>query len=115
MSSKRERRQEGSTLVVVLRALVGMRLKVELRNETVLIGRIEEVEDDMGMKLSSVKRTVHEGQQDEQETLIVKGTQVRYVHIPDAVDIPKLLQAYENKLARAQLKSRRPKHAPKTS
>eukprot|EP00808_Paulinella_micropora_P031220 g30543.t1 len=111
MSTKRERRAAANSLVIVLKAMVGMRVRIDLKNDTVLVGRLEEVEDTMGMKLTRVKRTLPEGEKEEQENVILKGSQIRYVHIPDAVNIPKLLEAHENKLKRAKGKARRPKHA----
>jgi len=92
----------GASLVCLLQALVGQRIRVELRNETDLRGKLESVSPDMTMRLFALTELPPRGRKRRVESLTVPGKQIRYVHIPDSVDIGRTLDAYERKLVKAK-------------
>jgi small nuclear ribonucleoprotein (snRNP)-like protein len=93
MPKKEEGSGEG-TLVVFLQALVGQRVKVDLRTEVQLAGRLDGVDNDMTLRMSTLICTSPEGERTRKDRLLVPGKQVRYVHIPDSVDISKTMNKY---------------------
>jgi len=98
---KREREQRRLTLVVLLQALIGQTVTVDLRNETVVTGKLDNVEDDMTMAMSDAVEMPFLGQSSRHERFVIVGKQIRYVHIPDSVDVRKTLDRHEKKLAYA--------------
>jgi small nuclear ribonucleoprotein (snRNP)-like protein len=105
-------RDEG-TLVVFLQALVGQRVKVDLRTEVQLTGRLDGVDNDMTLRMSTLIVTSPEGERTRKERLLVPGKQVRYVHIPDSVDISKTMDKHAAAAEKAKaFQSGRKKEAP---
>ncbi|XP_043851718.1 U7 snRNA-associated Sm-like protein LSm10 [Dromiciops gliroides] len=85
--SVKERTIAENSLVILLQGLRGQVTTVDLRDETVAQGRVDNVDAFMNIRLSEVTYTDRHGQQVQLDDLFVTGRNVRYVHIPDNVDI----------------------------
>uniref|UniRef100_A0A0S7EUR7 LSM10 n=1 Tax=Poeciliopsis prolifica TaxID=188132 RepID=A0A0S7EUR7_9TELE len=87
----------GDSLVVLLQGLQGHVTTVELRDESTARGRVLSVDAFMNVRLENVVFRDRRGHALRLQQLFVTGRNVRYVHIPDRVDI---LQTIQNQLAR---------------
>lgn len=92
ISSIRERTVTENSLVVLLQGLQGEVTTVDLRNECTARGRIVNVDAFMNIRLEAVLYRDRRGQIANLQDLFVTGRNVRYVHIPDHVDIMKTIQ-----------------------
>jgi len=115
MASAVEKSKTANTLVCLLKALVGRETTVELRNESSVRGTIIDVNSRMNITVSGATFTSPDGRQLSFDDLqYIHGKNIRYVHIPDDVDVS---QAIENELG-TMVKSKlaqRGKKVPKLS
>lgn len=92
ISSIRERTVMENSLVVLLQGLQGEVTTVDLRNECTARGRIINVDAFMNIRLEAVLYRDRRGQIANLQDLFVTGRNVRYVHIPDHMDIMRTIQ-----------------------
>ncbi|XP_020951603.1 U7 snRNA-associated Sm-like protein LSm10 isoform X2 [Sus scrofa] len=85
--SVKERTISENSLIILLQGLQGQVTTVDLRDESVARGRIDNVDAFMNIRLAQVTYTDRWGHQVELDDLFVMGRNVRYVHIPDDVNI----------------------------
>lgn len=85
--SVKERTISENSLIILLQGLQGQITTVDLRDESVARGRIDNVDAFMNIRLANVTYTDRWGHQVELDDLFVTGRNVRYVHIPDGVNI----------------------------
>ncbi|XP_029805517.1 U7 snRNA-associated Sm-like protein LSm10 isoform X1 [Suricata suricatta] len=85
--SVKERTISENSLIILLQGLQGQVTTVDLRDESVARGRIDNVDAFMNIRLANVTYTDRWGHQVELDDLFVTGRNVRYVHIPDDVNI----------------------------
>lgn len=97
ISSIRERTVTENSLVVLLQGLQGEVTTVDLRNECTARGRVLNVDAFMNIRLEAVLYRDRRGRIANLQDLFVTGRNVRYVHIPDHVDI---MRTIETQLAR---------------
>lgn len=81
-----------NTLCLLLRAVQGRETIVELRNEAIAKGIVEEVDYAMNISMKDVVFTRPNGQTALFPSLYVHGRQVRYVHIPDDIDMVRAIR-----------------------
>ncbi|NWQ83851.1 LSM10 protein, partial [Columbina picui] len=85
--SVKERTIAENSLVILLQGLHGLVTTVDLRDESVATGRVTNVDAFMNVRLAEVTYTDRQGAVSHLDELFVTGRNVRYVHIPDEVDI----------------------------
>ncbi|KAM4877398.1 U7 snRNA-associated Sm-like protein LSm10 [Thomomys bottae] len=85
--SLKERTISENSLIILLQGLQGQVTTVDLRDESVARGHIDNIDALMNIRLAKVTYTDHWGHQVELDDLFVTGHNVRYVHIPDDVNI----------------------------
>lgn len=85
--SVKERTISENSLVILLQGLHGRVTTVDLRDESTAMGRITNVDAFMNIRLAEVTFTDRRGRSSWLEDLFVTGRNVRYVHIPEDVDI----------------------------
>lgn len=85
--SVKERTIAENSLVILLQGLRGHVTTVELRDESAAAGRITSVDAFMNVRLAEVTFTDRQGATSHLDELFVTGRNIRYVHIPDEVDI----------------------------
>ena len=107
----REKARTINSLICLLHGLNGRFTKVELRNETCVSGRIVSVDDEMNISLTAVRFRNVSGQETRFEYFYIKGKNVRYIHIPDDIDVLKTIQSHIDMKREARLAST--KRAPR--
>ncbi|XP_019661436.1 U7 snRNA-associated Sm-like protein LSm10 isoform X1 [Ailuropoda melanoleuca] len=85
--SVKERTISENSLIILLQGLQGQVTTVDLRDESVARGRIDNVDAFMNIRLANVTYTDRWGHRVALDDLFVTGRNVRYVHIPDDVNI----------------------------
>ncbi len=93
MSALRERVRSMNTLACFLQGMQGQITMMELRNENKVHGKIDSVDSMMNTYMSNVTFTTVDGQSNQFDLFYIKGKQIRYVHIPDEVDVIATIQA----------------------
>ncbi|KAJ8366449.1 hypothetical protein AAFF_G00355500 [Aldrovandia affinis] len=91
--SIRERTIAENSLVILLQGLQGQVTTVDLRDESTARGRVLNVDAFMNIRLEQVLYKDRRGQISRLADLFITGRNVRYVHIPDNVDIMDTIQA----------------------
>lgn len=92
-ASLRERTIAESSLVLLLQGLRGAVTSVELRDESAARGRVVSVDAFMNIRLREVLHRDRRGRLSTLDDLFVTGRNVRYVHIPDHLDIRATIEA----------------------
>lgn len=91
--SVRERTIAENSLVLLLQGLQGLETTVELRNEGVARGRVLSVDAFMNVRLRDATYQDGAGGPAVQlQDLFVTGRNVRYVHIPEQLDVTETIQ-----------------------
>ncbi|NXV77827.1 LSM10 protein, partial [Atlantisia rogersi] len=85
--SVKERTIAENSLVILLQGLHGLVTTVDLRDESTATGRVTNVDAFMNTRLAEVTFTDRQGTVSHLDELFVTGRNIRYVHIPDEVDI----------------------------
>ncbi|KAM3858131.1 U7 snRNA-associated Sm-like protein LSm10 [Diretmus argenteus] len=99
-SSIRERAIAENSMVILLQGLRGQVTTVDLRDESTARGRVVNVDAFMNVRLAEVLYRDRRGRLAQLEDLFVTGRNVRYVHIPDHLDIMETIQAQLAKIQR---------------
>ncbi|XP_034401032.1 U7 snRNA-associated Sm-like protein LSm10 [Cyclopterus lumpus] len=101
-NSIRERTIAENSMVVLLQGLQGEVTTVDLRNESTARGRVVNVDAFMNVRLEDVLYRDRRGKLTKLQDLFITGRNVRYVHIPDHVDIMKTMQSQLAKIHRVR-------------
>lgn len=102
INSIRERTIAENSMVVLLQGLQGEVTTVDLKNESTARGRVVNVDAFMNIRLEDVLYRDRRGRLTQLQDLFVTGRNVRYVHIPDHVDIIKTIQSQLAKIHRVR-------------
>ncbi|XP_019961969.1 U7 snRNA-associated Sm-like protein LSm10 [Paralichthys olivaceus] len=102
VNSIRERTIAENSMVVLLQGLQGEVTTVDMRNESTARGRVVNVDAFMNVRLEEVLYRDRRGQLTKLQDLFITGRNVRYVHIPDHVDIMKTIQSQLTKIHRVR-------------
>jgi small nuclear ribonucleoprotein (snRNP)-like protein len=101
MAPKRQQRGPAS-LAVVLQALEGSRVIVELRRDTIVRGTLVSAEEGLGLHLTDASVKTVDGAVRQVASLHVRGSAVRFVHLPGNVDPAAAVEAARRKAAAAR-------------
>ncbi|XP_028317416.1 U7 snRNA-associated Sm-like protein LSm10 [Gouania willdenowi] len=101
-NSIRERTIAENSLVILLQGLHGQVTTVDLRDESTARGLVVNVDAFMNVRLEDVLYRNRRGQLTRLQDLFITGRNVRYVHIPDHVDILKTIQQQLEKIHRVR-------------
>lgn len=102
INSIRERTIAENSMVVLLQGLQGEVTTVDLKNESTARGRVVNVDAFMNVRLEDVLYRDRRGQLTRLQDLFITGRNVRYVHIPDHIDIMKTIQTQLAKIHRVR-------------
>ncbi|XP_076862241.1 U7 snRNA-associated Sm-like protein LSm10 [Brachyhypopomus gauderio] len=100
--SIRERTIAENSLVVLLQGLHGEVTTVDLRDESTARGRVINVDAFMNVRLEDVLYKDRRGRLSKMADLFITGRNVRYVHIPDHVDISRTIETQLEKIQRVR-------------
>lgn len=101
-TSVRERTIAENSLVVLLQGLQGEVTTVDLRDESSARGRLVNVDAFMNVRLEDVLYRDRRGRGARLQQLFVTGRNVRYVHIPDHVDVMATIQNQLERIRRVR-------------
>uniref|UniRef100_L7M216 Sm domain-containing protein n=1 Tax=Rhipicephalus pulchellus TaxID=72859 RepID=L7M216_RHIPC len=99
MATPKERALVAKSLVLMLQSLRGRQTTIELRNELSVWGTVESVDAFMNVDLSDATVVGPNGEET-YASFFVQGRQVRYIHIPDDIDMAASLQLQNTRRAR---------------
>lgn len=102
ISSIRERTIAENSMVVLLQGLQGEVTTVDLKNESTARGRVVNVDAFMNIRMEDVLYRDRRGQLAHLQDLFITGRNIRYVHIPDHMDIMKTIQGQLAKIHRVR-------------
>lgn len=102
VNSIRERTIAENSMVVLLQGLQGEVTTVDLRDESSARGLVLNVDAFMNIRLKDVLFRDRRGQSTQLQDLFITGRNVRYVHIPDHVDIMKTIESQLAKIHRVR-------------
>ncbi|KAM9385400.1 U7 snRNA-associated Sm-like protein LSm10 [Pholidichthys leucotaenia] len=100
MPSIRERTIAENSMVVLLQGLQGEVTTVDLINESTARGRVVNVDAFMNIRLADVLYRDRQGHVTQLQDLFITGRNIRYVHIPDHIDIMKTIERQLAKIHR---------------
>ncbi|XP_074543299.1 U7 snRNA-associated Sm-like protein LSm10 [Halichoeres trimaculatus] len=102
VNSIRERTIAENSMVVLLQGLQGEVTTVDLRNESSAQGRVVNVDAFMNVRLKDVVYRDGRGHVTQLQDLFVTGRNIRYIHIPDHIDIMKTIESQLAKIRRVR-------------
>ena len=91
-SSKRERALAEKTLICLLQACEGHKAIVELRNESFAEGTISQVDGYMNVNMKDVEFNKQSSKTLHLEELFIQAKQIRFVHIPDEINMREAIE-----------------------
>ncbi|XP_062856089.1 U7 snRNA-associated Sm-like protein LSm10 [Trichomycterus rosablanca] len=97
-----ERTISENSLVLLLQGLHGLVTTVELRDESTARGRVLNVDAFMNVRLEDVLYRDRRGRVSQMADFFITGRNVRYVHIPDHMDIAETIQSQLEKIQRVR-------------
>ena len=92
METTREKYFFTNSMICLLKAVEGMETTVELRDEKVVKGYIDKVDGFMNITMSDVTLKLLTGKERKFDSFFVNGRNIRYVHIPDEIDMRKSME-----------------------
>nr|XP_033801538.1 U7 snRNA-associated Sm-like protein LSm10 [Geotrypetes seraphini]XP_033812518.1 U7 snRNA-associated Sm-like protein LSm10 [Geotrypetes seraphini] len=98
--SIKERTISENSLIILLQGIHGSVTTIDLRDESTAKGRILNVDAFMNIRLAEVTYTDRKGRVSQLDDLFVTGRNIRYVHIPDEVDIVSTIENQLQKIHR---------------
>lgn len=102
VNSIRERTITENSMVILLQGLQGEVTTVDLRNESTARGRVVNVDAFMNVRLEDVLYRDRLGQLTQLQDLFITGRNIRYVHIPNHMDIMKTIESQLAKIHRVR-------------
>lgn len=85
--SQREKAKTYNSLIILLKGLETRVTTIDLRNECAVRGIVNTVDAEMNCQMSKVCFRSADGKEQRFDDFYVKGPNIRYVHIPDDMDI----------------------------
>lgn len=115
MTSLSDRARTLNTLICLLKEVQGYRTTVELRKECSVTGQLDKVDEKMNITMSDVIFTDVDETETKYSLFYIQGKNVRYVHIPDDIDMIKAIQAHVTGIDKnvANRQERRPRKTTK--
>ncbi|CAI5724023.1 hypothetical protein KXD40_001063 [Peronospora effusa] len=96
--AKRQKTRKIRSLLLLLKSFVGLRIRIDLKNDSVLEGVVQEVVQDMDITLLNVCESKPNGKKLMLDEVFVMGKTVLYVHIPDRINVSQHLLQYTRML-----------------
>ncbi|KAK3604665.1 hypothetical protein CHS0354_009276 [Potamilus streckersoni] len=92
METSREKHFIVNTMTCLIKACEGYEVQVDLRDNSEVNGLVSHVDGFMNISMSDVTLKTKLGHLIKFEQFFVKSRQIRYVHIPDEIDMWKAMQ-----------------------
>lgn len=75
------------TLLCVIKALQGLHILVELQNDVYIRGVLDDCDDAMNVTIKDASMEDVEGNEKKLPLIFIRGSNIRFVHIPDSVNV----------------------------
>lgn len=92
METTREKFYIRNTLLCLLKTVEGKKTTVEMRDEKVVTGLIEHVDGYMNITMQDVTFKSLKGDKKKFDKFFVNGQAIRYVHIPDEINMKSAME-----------------------
>ncbi|CAM9488530.1 unnamed protein product [Chrysoparadoxa australica] len=92
------------TLAIILQSLRGQSIVLELKNDVEIKGVVDFTDQDMNVSLTSARHVAPDGTVQHFSELFVRGVTVRYVHIPDHINVGKNMHSHMHALEHTERK-----------
>ena len=102
MLNSKEKAILSNSLVVILRSCLGKELTIDLRNESSISGKVECVSVDMNVTLSNATLVSINDKKIVYRQITIRGNNIRFVQIPDSVDMITAIQSQINSTKRVR-------------
>ncbi|XP_053313156.1 U7 snRNA-associated Sm-like protein LSm10 [Spea bombifrons] len=96
--SVKERTISENSLIILLQGLQGRATTVDLRDESSATGTVTNVDAFMNIRLAMVTYKDRRGKETDLEDIFITGRNVRYVHIPEDMDIMRTIEGQLQKI-----------------
>jgi small nuclear ribonucleoprotein (snRNP)-like protein len=96
------RRPGQSTLAVFIQALEGTKLVIELRRDTIIRGTLTSVDESLNLQLTDATIKTLDGTQRSAATLHVRGSAVRFIHLPGNLEPAAAVEAHRRRVAQVR-------------
>lgn len=96
------RRPGQSTLAVFIQALEGTKLVIELRRDTIIRGTLGSVDESLNLQLTDATVKTLDGTQRNAANLHVRGSAVRFIHLPGNLEPAAAVEAHRRRVAQAR-------------
>mmetsp|Transcript_4752 Transcript_4752/g.9684 ORF Transcript_4752/g.9684 Transcript_4752/m.9684 type:complete len:141 (-) Transcript_4752:2538-2960(-) len=90
-----------NSLACFVQALQGTTVVVELQNDIVLRGHLDEVDAHMNLLLADVLCENPEGERTKMGQVWVKGTRIRYIHMSKNLNVSTTIENHREKMRKA--------------
>jgi small nuclear ribonucleoprotein (snRNP)-like protein len=95
------RRPGQSTLAVFIQSLEGTKLVIELRRDTIIRGTLTSVDESLNLQLTDAIVKTLDGTQRIAANLHVRGSAVRFIHLPGNLEPAAAVEAHRRRIAQA--------------
>jgi len=90
--NKNKTPKQEQSLLCFLQSLNSMLVVIELRNDCVIRGTVEECDDTMSVTLINCEKVTIDGDHEKHERMFVKNRMIRAVHVPARFDCCDLIE-----------------------
>ncbi|KAM9957213.1 hypothetical protein ACTFIW_008954 [Dictyostelium discoideum] len=114
-SKKKFVAKEFQSLLCVFTALRGTQITIQLRSNCEIYGTITNVDAYLNIELSDAKLTStrHKNKRDEHvQEILIQSRNIRFIQIPDKIDLNSLLYLYSKQLSQSKKKYERTLRKP---
>ncbi|KAM9970911.1 hypothetical protein ACTFIR_002775 [Dictyostelium discoideum] len=114
-SKKKFVAKEFQSLLCVFTALRGTQITIQLRSNCEIYGTITNVDAYLNIELSDAKltNTRHKNKRDEHvQEILIQSRNIRFIQIPDKIDLNSLLYLYSKQLSQSKKKYERTLRKP---
>ncbi|XP_058455751.1 U7 snRNA-associated Sm-like protein LSm10 [Malaya genurostris] len=97
MTDKKERFHSLNELTGLAQCLINKNILIDLRNETSVAGKITDVDGFMNISMQNVVYFDQLGKQFRIDEFMIYPRYIRYIHIPNSIEITPVLEEYIKK------------------
>uniref|UniRef100_A0A1Q3FCA6 Sm domain-containing protein n=1 Tax=Culex tarsalis TaxID=7177 RepID=A0A1Q3FCA6_CULTA len=108
MTAKKERYNSFNDLTALTQCLVDRNILIDLRNETSVAGKITDVDGFMNISMQNVVYIDELGKQFRMEEFMIYPRYIRYIHIPEELEIKPVLEQHFANLSGVRKQQQQP-------
>jgi len=94
-------RRQRTTLAAFIQALEGSQIVIELRRDTIVRGTLISADAELNLQLKDATLKLLDGTQRTAAELYIRGSAVRFIHLPGNLDPASAVRAHRRRVAQA--------------